>query len=94
MPDDDAPIPDLKKGQPPSKWDDEDVDDNDVKDSWEDEDDEPAPVITVLLIYHFITKFCVDMEYLGLVIITLENINHGSVSCRLNCPIVYIILFG
>lgn len=41
--DDDAPIPDLKKGQPPSKWDDEDVDDNDVKDSWEDEDDEPAP---------------------------------------------------
>ncbi|XP_019169628.1 PREDICTED: eukaryotic translation initiation factor 3 subunit J-like [Ipomoea nil] len=40
---DDVTIPDLKKGQPQSKWDDEDVDDNDVKDSWEDEDDEPAP---------------------------------------------------
>ncbi|KAL2523932.1 Translation initiation factor eIF3 subunit [Abeliophyllum distichum] len=32
----------LKKEQPNSKWDDEDVDDNDVKESWEDED-EPAP---------------------------------------------------
>ncbi|KAK7270697.1 hypothetical protein RJT34_26045 [Clitoria ternatea] len=33
---------DLKlKDQPKSKWDDEDVDDNDVKESWEDED-EPA----------------------------------------------------
>ncbi|PSS36635.1 Eukaryotic translation initiation factor 3 subunit J-A like [Actinidia chinensis var. chinensis] len=32
----------LEKEQPKSKWDDEDVDDNDVKESWEDED-EPAP---------------------------------------------------
>lgn len=31
------------KEQPKSKWDDEDVDENDVKESWEDED-EPAPV--------------------------------------------------
>ncbi|KAI5656967.1 hypothetical protein M9H77_25760 [Catharanthus roseus] len=39
----DEPIPDiLKKEQPKSKWDDEDLDDNDVKESWEDED-EPAP---------------------------------------------------
>ncbi|KAI9092534.1 hypothetical protein K1719_027662 [Acacia pycnantha] len=30
------------KEQPRSKWDDEDVDENDVKESWEDED-EPAP---------------------------------------------------
>ncbi|KAI9074338.1 hypothetical protein K1719_043710 [Acacia pycnantha] len=30
------------KEQPKSKWDDEDVDENDVKESWEDED-EPAP---------------------------------------------------
>ncbi|XP_060198518.1 uncharacterized protein LOC132627258 [Lycium barbarum] len=38
----DVPVPDLlKKVQPRSKWDDEDADDNDVKDSWEDED-EPA----------------------------------------------------
>ena len=37
-----APL-DIKKDQPKSKWDDEDVDENDVKDSWEDED-EPAPV--------------------------------------------------
>ncbi|KAK7280449.1 hypothetical protein RJT34_25513 [Clitoria ternatea] len=37
---------DLKlKDQPKSKWDDEDVDDNDVKESWEDED-EPAPTPT------------------------------------------------
>ena len=33
----------LSKEQPKSKWDDEDVDENGVKDSWEDED-EPAPV--------------------------------------------------
>ncbi|CAH8387856.1 unnamed protein product [Eruca vesicaria subsp. sativa] len=26
-----------------SNWDDEDVDENDIKDSWEDDDDEPAP---------------------------------------------------
>ncbi|KAL0442825.1 UNVERIFIED_CONTAM: hypothetical protein Slati_2005200 [Sesamum latifolium] len=43
----DEPIPDLlkKKEQPKSNWDDEDLDDNDVKDSWEDED-EPAPAPT------------------------------------------------
>ncbi|KAF2317278.1 hypothetical protein GH714_019313 [Hevea brasiliensis] len=32
----------LAKEQPKSKWDDEDVDENEVKESWEDED-EPAP---------------------------------------------------
>jgi hypothetical protein len=37
------PLPVLAKEQPKSKWDDEDADDNDVKESWEDED-EPAPV--------------------------------------------------
>ncbi|KAK4758401.1 hypothetical protein SAY87_019702 [Trapa incisa] len=31
------------KEQPRSKWDDEDVDENDIKESWEDED-EPAPM--------------------------------------------------
>ncbi|XP_022741484.1 eukaryotic translation initiation factor 3 subunit J-like isoform X2 [Durio zibethinus] len=31
----------LTKEQPKSKWDDEDVDDNDVKESWEDEDEPP-----------------------------------------------------
>lgn len=39
-------IPDLLKKEPPktkSLWDDEDVDDNEVKESWEDED-EPAVV--------------------------------------------------
>ncbi|CAI9756504.1 unnamed protein product [Fraxinus pennsylvanica] len=48
----DEPIPDLlKKKQPKSEWDDEDLDDNDVKESWEDEDEptlapkvEPPPV--------------------------------------------------
>ncbi|KAK9272769.1 hypothetical protein L1049_003146 [Liquidambar formosana] len=39
----DEPVPlVLKKEQPKSMWDDEDVDENDVKESWED-DDEPAP---------------------------------------------------
>ncbi|KAI4347359.1 hypothetical protein L6164_008175 [Bauhinia variegata] len=39
----DEQIPPLiSKEQPKSKWDDEDVDENDVKESWEDED-EPAP---------------------------------------------------
>lgn len=33
----------LKKDQPRSNWDDEDVDDDGVKESWEDED-EPEPV--------------------------------------------------
>ncbi|XP_059434900.1 uncharacterized protein LOC132167880 [Corylus avellana] len=38
------PLPVLAKEQPKSKWDDEDADDNDVKESWEDEDDPtPAP---------------------------------------------------
>ena len=41
------PIPSLlKKEQPKNSWDDEDVDDNDVKESWEDED-EPAPVMLI-----------------------------------------------
>ena len=34
-----API--LSKEQPKSKWDDEDVDDTDIKESWEDEDEPP-----------------------------------------------------
>ncbi|XAR73596.1 hypothetical protein NMG60_11007612 [Bertholletia excelsa] len=39
----DEQIPPLpKKEQPKNNWDDEDVDDNDVKESWEDED-EPSP---------------------------------------------------
>ncbi|MCD9558364.1 hypothetical protein HAX54_015711 [Datura stramonium] len=39
----DVPVPDLlKKEQPASKWDDEDADDDNVKESWEDEE-EPAP---------------------------------------------------
>ncbi|KAG6579039.1 Eukaryotic translation initiation factor 3 subunit J, partial [Cucurbita argyrosperma subsp. argyrosperma] len=42
----DENIPPLQKEQPKNKWDDEDVDDNDVKESWEDED-EPAPVPVV-----------------------------------------------
>ena len=33
----------LSKEQPKIKWDDEDVDENDIKESWEDED-EPVPV--------------------------------------------------
>ncbi|KAI8534902.1 hypothetical protein RHMOL_Rhmol10G0132700 [Rhododendron molle] len=34
----------LKKELPKNSWDDEDVDDNDVKESWEDEDETaPAP---------------------------------------------------
>jgi len=41
-----API-DLKLHEPPKlKWEDEDVDEDDVKDSWEEED-EPAPVRTI-----------------------------------------------
>lgn len=40
--DEHIPPLDLKE-QPKSKWDDEDAEDNDVKESWEDED-EPAPV--------------------------------------------------
>ncbi|KAF5734596.1 putative Eukaryotic translation initiation factor 3 subunit [Tripterygium wilfordii] len=37
----------LKKEQPKSAWDDEDVEENDIKESWEDEDESipaPAPV--------------------------------------------------
>ncbi|XP_048227083.1 eukaryotic translation initiation factor 3 subunit J isoform X2 [Ricinus communis] len=46
----DEQIPPLiLKEQPKSKWDDEDVDDNDVKESWEDED-EPAPVRLIMLV--------------------------------------------
>ncbi|XP_076924063.1 uncharacterized protein LOC143586391 [Bidens hawaiensis] len=38
----DEPAPLVLKKEPKSVWDDEDVDENDIKDSWEDED-EPAP---------------------------------------------------
>lgn len=43
----DETIPALQKEQPKNKWDDEDVDDNDVKESWED-DDEPAPAPVII----------------------------------------------
>lgn len=42
----------LKKDPPLSNWDDEDVDDDDVKESWED-DDEPAPVCLECDIVYF-----------------------------------------
>ncbi|KAG9159387.1 hypothetical protein Leryth_010942, partial [Lithospermum erythrorhizon] len=36
----------LKKEKPKSKWDDEDVDENDIKESWEDEEElSPAPIV-------------------------------------------------
>jgi len=38
-----VPLDLTSKDPVKSKWDDEDVDENDVKESWED-DDEPAPV--------------------------------------------------
>ncbi|XP_075478137.1 uncharacterized protein LOC142519106 [Primulina tabacum] len=39
----DENVPDLiKKEQPKNNWDDEDLEDDDVKDSWEDDDDKPA----------------------------------------------------
>lgn len=41
---DDQIPPLLLKEQPKSKWDDEDVDENDVKESWEDDDEETALV--------------------------------------------------
>ncbi|KAI8021433.1 hypothetical protein LOK49_LG03G01431 [Camellia lanceoleosa] len=45
FPSEDEPIlPPLKKEQPKNRWDDEDVDENDVKDSWENEE-EIAPII-------------------------------------------------
>lgn len=34
----------FKKALPKNSWDDEDVDDDEIKESWEDEE-EPAPVI-------------------------------------------------
>lgn len=40
---DEAIPPLVLKEQPKGKWGDEDVDEDDVKESWEDED-EPAPV--------------------------------------------------
>lgn len=43
----DVPVPDFlnKKVVPKGNWDDEDLDDNDVKDSWEDEDDNEPPKV-------------------------------------------------
>lgn len=45
----DEKIPSLLSKEPAVKgnWDDEDVDENDVKDSWED-DDEPAPPVRLI----------------------------------------------
>lgn len=51
---------DLKlKELPKSNWDDEDVDENDIKESWEDED-EPAQVWTIknnVTVGHFIYMY-------------------------------------
>ncbi|XP_076892524.1 uncharacterized protein LOC143544272 [Bidens hawaiensis] len=45
----DEPAPVVTKKEPKSKWDDEDVDEDGVKDSWEDEDEpSPAPVVAPL----------------------------------------------
>ncbi|KAI7726933.1 hypothetical protein M8C21_013996 [Ambrosia artemisiifolia] len=41
----DEPAPPVLKTEPKSIWEDEDVDENDIKDSWEDEDEPPPPVI-------------------------------------------------
>lgn len=51
-PEDEQIPPLLKKEQLKSNWEDEDVDENDVKDSWEDED-EPAPVWILLILSLF-----------------------------------------
>lgn len=49
----DEPVPALLKKEKviTSNWDDEDVEDNDVKDSWEDDDEEPAPVYIGIPVY-------------------------------------------
>ncbi|CAL5444688.1 unnamed protein product [Camellia sinensis] len=39
MKEDEPILPCLKKEQPKNRWDDEDVDENHVKDSWEDEEE-------------------------------------------------------
>lgn len=56
-----API-ELKLQEPPKlKWEDEDVDEDDVKDSWED-DDEPAPVRTIGNDFRYLISFtCVQL---------------------------------
>lgn len=45
----DVQVPSLLSKEPVvrSNWDDEDADDNEVKDSWED-DDEPAPPVRLI----------------------------------------------
>lgn len=59
----DEQIPPVIKEQPKSKWDDEDADDNDVKESWEDED-EPTPVwlITNYDLLAFFSHFWMGIE--------------------------------
>ena len=59
----DEPIsPVLKKEQPKNKWDDEDIDDNDVKESWEDEE-ETAPVMLITCLYFVLSRIeIIDVE--------------------------------
>ncbi|XP_071736284.1 uncharacterized protein [Rutidosis leptorrhynchoides] len=41
----DEPAPLVLKKEPKSQWDDEDVDENDIKESWEDEDEPTSPPV-------------------------------------------------
>lgn len=43
----DEPAPLVVKKEPKSMWDDEDVDENDIKESWEDEDEPTPPPLAV-----------------------------------------------
>ena len=59
----DGPIsPVLKKEQPKNKWDDEDIDDDDVKESWEDEE-ETALVMLITCLYFVLSRIeIMDVE--------------------------------
>lgn len=71
----------LKKEQTKNLWDDEDVDENDIKESWEDED-EPAPVFYYGLSLKCRVYYSSYAEYLTVFLFNKVHFSYSGVIMR------------
>lgn len=71
----------LKKEQTKNLWDDEDVDENDIKESWEDED-EPAPVFYYGLSLKCRVYYSSYAEYLTVFLFNKLHFSYSGVIMR------------
>lgn len=74
--------PTIPKEKPKGLWDDEDAEEEDVKESWEDEEDVSAKVI--IICFYFLPQICASMNYLfsGSNII-LDFLGHTKIVCKI-----------